>query len=356
MHHTDIRQRLRKGFGGIGQRPYEIVVLIDKQRLYLIQREGVDDGAQPLIELQTIALQTDAPGLHPGGFHHIAQLRLIELDGLIDLFQFLFVLLCLKVQFSFLGHIGGRNGEIDGFAILVKDRVHADFQINAHISLGNNAERTPPIVIQMMAVQHLIERKDVKEIGVREVGIAILAVEVTDFTHDAVRIQQPAIGRIERQTDDGVLENETIAFGEFFHFLFFEQVLRLVLDGSDDAHNLAADVFTNSIAVQVMPVRSTFTRIVVIPSPTAVRLFIDASLQSVNKRLKGLAVLGMNIGKHYINTHIVAEHRLAVKVVHTILLQVKTHHVVATDVERHLHSSFFVNYITEHAHLSLSVL
>ena len=105
-----------------------------------------------------------------------------------------------------------------------------------------------------------------------------------------------------------------------------------------------------------MPVWSTFTRIVVIPSPTAVRLFIDASLQSVNKRLKGLAVLGMDIGKHYINTHIIAEHCLAVKVVHTILLQVKTHHVVATDVERHLHSSFFVNYITEHAHLFLSVL
>ena len=83
-------------------------------------------------------------------------------------------------------------------------------------------------------------------------------------------------------------------------------------------------------------------------------LHVGAVAQPPDKGAELLAVVGMDIVITHLYPHIIAEHRLAVQVIYTVLLQVETHHVVASDVERHRHGLLLVKHDI-HLHTQFSL-
>ena len=81
---------------------------------------------------------------------------------------------------------------------------------------------------------------------------------------------------------------------------------------------------------------------------------IGAITQTLYEGAELLTVVRMDIGITHLYTHIIAEHRLAVQVIYTVLLQVETHHVVASDVERHRHGLLLVKHDI-HLHTQFSL-
>ena len=190
MHLSDIYQRL----------------------LHLLQVERAHHGVQTIIELQNVSFQTDAPRLHPRCLQHIAQLRLVVPDGLIHLLHPDIVLHHVEIHVAFFRHVVSCHGDIHQLPFIIVDGVYADFQIHAHVSLRNDTQRAGPVVFRMHMIQHLVEGRYIKEIHLREELVARIAVEVTDLTHDAVGIYKPAVGGVERHTDNGVLEDRPVSF------------------------------------------------------------------------------------------------------------------------------------------------
>ena len=72
---------------------------------------------------------------------------------------------------------------------------------------------------------------------------------------------------------------------------------------------------------------------------------IGAVTQALDEITKLIAVVWMDISITHLYAHIIAKQRLSVNVVHTVLAYVKTHHVVAADVERHRHGLLLVKHI-----------
>ena len=167
---------------------------------------------------------------------------------------------------------------------------------------------------------------------------------MTYLTHDAVGIQEPAFRRIERHADDGVLEDGPIALRQLLHLAFLLFHLCLVGQRGDDVYRLAIFIFGYSASIHVVPVGLARSRIVIVPAIMALAYHVDAISQSLYEGAEAVSVVGMYIGVTLLYTHIIAEHRLSVQVVHDVVLQVKTHHVIAADVERHHHSLLLVKH------------
>ena len=203
-------------------------------------------------------------------------------------------------------------------------------------------------------IQHFVEGRHIKEVHLREERIARIAVEMTDLTHDAVGIHEPAVGGIERHADDGVLEDRLIALRHLLHLPFFLLHLRLVSNGGDDVHGLAVLIFGNGAQIHIVPVGLALSRIVIVPAIMAIGFHVGAVAQTPYEGAELLAVVGMDIVITHLYAHIIAEHRRSVQVIHTVLLQVKTHHVVATDVERHRHGLLLVKHDI-HLHTQFSL-
>ena len=220
----------------------------------------------------------------------------------------------------------------------------ADFQEHAHVTLGDDTQRAGPVVLWVHMIQHLVEGCHIKEVHLREELVARIAVEMTDLTHDAVGIHEPAVGGIERHADDGVLEDRPVALRHLLHLPFFLLDFRLIINGGDDVHGFAVFIFGNSTQIEIVPVGIPLSCIVVVPAVMAIGFHIGAVAQTLNEGAELLAVVGMDIVITHLYTHIIAEHRLSVQVIHTVGLQVEAHHVVAADVERHRHGLLLVKH------------
>ena len=62
----------------------------------------------------------------------------------------------------------------------------------------------------MHAVEHLVEGHHIEEVHLREELVACIAVKIAYLTHDAVGIDEPAFGAIERHANDGVFEDGAV--------------------------------------------------------------------------------------------------------------------------------------------------
>ena len=238
--------------------------------------------------------------------------------------------------------------------MLIVDGVDADLQIHTHVTLWNDTQRTGPVVFGMIAVQHLVEGRHIKEVHLREERVARFAVEVTYLSHDTVGIHEPAVRGIERHADDGVLEDRPVSLRHLLHLALFPLRLRLVVNGGDDAHGLAVLIFGNGAQIEIVPVGLALTCIVVVPAVMAFGLHVGAVAQTLNEGAELLTVVGMDIGITHLYAHIIAEHRLAVQVIDMVLPQIETHHVVAADVERHRHGLLLVKHDI-HLHTQFSL-
>ena len=222
--------------------------------------------------------------------------------------------------------------------------MYAYFQIYTHVALWNDTQRTGPVVFRMHTIQHLVEGHHIKKIHLREELIARITIEMTDLSHDLVSIYEPAFGRIERHADDRILEYRPISLRQMLHLAFFLLHLCFISQCGDDVHRLSVLIFSNSASIHIVPVRFALSCIVVIPAIMAIGFQICTIAQALNKCAEPFTIVRVNICITYIYPHIIAEHRLAVQIIHTVILQVETHHVVATDVERHHHGLLLVKH------------
>ena len=85
------------------------------------------------------------------------------------------------------------NADVETPAFII-DGMNADFQIHAHVLLRDDALRAGPVVIRMLAVEHLVERHHVEEIHFIEEFLVYIVLEITDFAHDAVGVKQLSLG------------------------------------------------------------------------------------------------------------------------------------------------------------------
>ena len=197
----------------------------------------------------------------------------------------------------------------------------------------------------MLTVQHLVERCHFEEVHLREELVALIAVEVADLAHDAVGIEQPALRGIERQTDDRVLEDVPVSLLQLLYLPLLALCVRLVGNGGDDTDGLAAFIFGDGMVIQVVPVGFTMTRIVVVPAVAALGFLVGTVAQPLDEGAEPFAVIGMDIMIAHLDAHIIAEQGLSVQVEQPVLLEIKTHHVIAADVERHRHGLLLIKYI-----------
>ena len=112
--------------------------MIDEDALQLLQGKLVVHRAQALIELYDVTIQRDTPSLQATGFHHVAQLLLVELYGLVDFFDFHIVALDLQIQLTLFGNVTGGNGEVYQLALIVIDGVYTNLQKDIHLTFWNN--------------------------------------------------------------------------------------------------------------------------------------------------------------------------------------------------------------------------
>ena len=159
IHLANVDQRFAQGLldARHGERLDERMFLVDEDLLQLRQVEGAYHRVQTAIELDDVTVETDAPGLHLRRFHHVAQLGLVVLDGLVHLLHLHVVLHHVEVHLALLCHIVGRYGDIHQLTVLVVDGVDADLQIHVHIPFRDDAQRTGPVVFRVLMVQHLVE-------------------------------------------------------------------------------------------------------------------------------------------------------------------------------------------------------
>ena len=76
-----------------------------------------------------------------------------------------------------------------------------------HATLRDDTLNTGPYFLNIVLVQNLVERHSVEKIRIREMLVVGVAVEMTNFTHNLIGVQQPSVRTIEGQTYDGVFED-----------------------------------------------------------------------------------------------------------------------------------------------------
>ena len=76
-----------------------------------------------------------------------------------------------------------------------------------HATLRDDTLNTGPHLLDIVFVQNLVKRHSVEKIRVREMLVVGVAVEMTDFTHNLIGVQQPSVRTVEGQTYDGVFED-----------------------------------------------------------------------------------------------------------------------------------------------------
>ena len=189
-----------------------------------MQRKGTCHDTQATVELDAVTIQADAPRLHLDVLHHVVQFILETLYLLIGFLNLDVIKLCRQIHLTLFRDVAHGKRQEQHLTFVVADGVHVDFKIVKDMALRHHALRTNPKFLGIVFVTTLAERRHVEQIGRREEFISLIIVKMTYFTHNPVGIKQPAVSRIEGQTDDGVLEYLLILERQVFLFLFlFDQ-------------------------------------------------------------------------------------------------------------------------------------
>ena len=162
------------------------------------------------------------------------------------------------------------------------------------------------------------------------------------LTHDAVGIDQPTIGGVERLSDDGVLEDIVITFRQLLSLSLLAQRFGFVDKSGNDVNGFPILVFSYGATMHIVPVGFALPRIIIVPTVTTLRFFIGAIAKALDPGAETLTIIRMNIFITNLYTNIIAEDSLPIQIVQTVLLQVKTHDMIAADVERHNHGLLLI--------------
>ena len=106
--------------------------------------------------------------------------------------------------------------------------------------------------------------------------------------------------------------------------------------------------------MDVAPYRGALASKVGVPAVVPFRFCLAAASHALNLRAELFQIVGMEAGVIRLDAHFFTKHSLSEQVVHAVILQVKAHHVVAADVECHLHRLLLVKHILR-LHTSITV-
>ena len=190
--------------------------------------------AQSLIELHRIIAERSSPHTHIASIHHIAQLLLVGFDLRVGRLNLDVVQLGLHVELALLGNVARGYGDVVQHTRIITDGAQADFKIVVNVALRDDALRANPQVLDVLGIYTLAERRQLKQVGLHEEFIIVIAVEVAYIAHHLVRVNQPAIRGIERQADDGIIKDKLESVGQLVLPLLLLYLGRFVLDGTDN--------------------------------------------------------------------------------------------------------------------------
>ena len=172
----------------------------------------------------------------------------------------------------------------------------------------------------MVAVEHLVERHHVEEVHLIVELIFYIFLEVTDLAHDAVGVEQPAIGCIERLPDDGILEVGPVTFRQPLNLALLAFRFCLIDQCGNDAHGLAVLKLGEGVTVDVAPYRGALASKVGVPAVVPFRFCLAAAFHALNLRAELFQVVGMEASVIRLDAHFLTKHSLSEQVVHAIIL------------------------------------
>ena len=258
--------------------------------------------------------------------------------GLVDLLDFHIVPLGLHIEFTLLTNVTGSNRDINQLAFLIVDGVHTDFQIDIHLALRNDTQRTSQILIGVIAVEHLVEWSHVEQVHLREESITFITVKMANITHHFVGDNQPTLRRIERQANDRVLENLLIALGQLLFFFLMFALLSFINQHTDDTgrRRTAWCIFCNAVVtdIEIAGLLTSFT-----DAPTvAVFYLLRLALCHLSNSGKDLLhVIGMDMRSKLLGPHLRSRKQVASQPADYLTRNIVDNNIVVDDFQRLLH-------------------
>ena len=165
-----------------------------------------------------------------------------------------------------------------------------------------------------------------------------VAVEMTDFTHNLIGIQQPSVRTVERKTDDGMLKDLAVLIRQFFLPDFLLAQLRLVAQCADDTLGGVRTRchFHHAHIVHIAPL-GLFAIEVEVPAIEELVARYLARHHPAKMPQRLLQVIGMHMAFPFFRRHYSVGEDMSVELVDISFANHKAHHIAGADLHRLFH-------------------